>query len=74
MNRKRNYQSRKKSNKALTITLLLTSLIMTAIVVWIGMNDWDVNKTLRQVGIGETEAPPMEEQEEERMTSTNRRR
>lgn len=38
---------------------------MTAIVVWIGMNDWDVSKTLRQVGIGETEAPPVEEQDEE---------
>ncbi|WP_060205841.1 M15 family metallopeptidase [Sporosarcina koreensis] len=63
MNRKRKYKSGKKSNKALTITLLLTSLIMTAIVVWIGMNDWDLNKTLRQAGIGETEAPPVEEQE-----------
>ncbi|MCM3638326.1 M15 family metallopeptidase [Sporosarcina luteola] len=65
MNRKRKYNSRKKSNKALTITLLLTSLIMTAIVFWIAMNDWDVNRTLRQVGIGETQAPPMEEQETE---------
>lgn len=64
MNRKRKYQHRKKSNKALTITLLLTSLLMTAIVVWIGMNDWDVTKTLRQAGIGETDAPPMKEQEE----------
>lgn len=63
MNRKRKYKSGKKSNKALTITLLLTSLIMTAIVVWIGMNDWDLHKTLRQVGIGETEAPAVEEQE-----------
>lgn len=65
MNRKRKYKSRKKSNKAMTTTLLLTSLIMTAIVVWIGVNDWDVNKTLRQAGIGETEAPPAEEQEVE---------
>lgn len=63
MNRKRQYKSGKKSNKALTISLLLTSLIMTAIVVWIGVNDWDVNKTLRQAGIGETQAPPMDEQE-----------
>lgn len=65
MKRKRKYNSRKKSNKALTISLILTSLIMTAIVVWIGINDWDVNKTLRQAGIGETEAPPVEEQEVE---------
>lgn len=65
MNRKRKYNSRKKSNKALTITLLLTSLIMTAVVVWIGMNDWDVNKALRQTGIGETEAPPVEKQDVE---------
>ncbi|WP_252504544.1 D-alanyl-D-alanine carboxypeptidase family protein [Sporosarcina sp. Marseille-Q4943] len=63
MKRKQKYMSRKKSNKALTITLLLTSLIMTAIVVWIGMNDWDITKTLRQAGIGETQAPPVEEQE-----------
>ncbi|MCM3744985.1 M15 family metallopeptidase [Sporosarcina luteola] len=65
MNRKRKYQSRKKPNKALTITLLLASLLMTAIVVWIGMNDWDVNRTLRQVGIGEKETPPVEERETE---------
>jgi len=65
MNRKRKYKSQKKSNKVLTITLLLTSLIMTAIVVWIGMNGWDVNKTLRQVGIGETQAPPVDEEVEE---------
>ncbi|HEX5563576.1 MAG TPA: M15 family metallopeptidase [Sporosarcina sp.] len=65
MNRKRKYKSGKKSNKALTITLLLTGLIMTAVVVWIGMNDWDVNKTLRQAGIGETQAPPVEELEED---------
>lgn len=65
MNRKRKYKSRKKSNKALTITLLMASLVMTAIVVWIGVNDWDVTKTLRQVGIGETEAPPVEELEME---------
>ncbi|MFS0691006.1 M15 family metallopeptidase [Sporosarcina sp. 179-K 8C2 HS] len=65
MKRKQKYKSRKKSNKALTITLLLTSLIMTAIVVWIGMNDWDITKTLRQAGIGETQAPPVEEQEVE---------
>ena len=38
---------------------------MTAIVVWIGLNGWDVNKSLRQVGIGETEAPPVKEQDEE---------
>ena len=65
MNRKRNYQNRKKSNKALTITLLLTSLLMTAVVVWIALNDWDVNKTLRQAGIGEPEAPTVEEPEQE---------
>lgn len=38
---------------------------MTAIVVWIGMNDWDVNKTLRQVGIGETAAPVEDEEADE---------
>lgn len=65
MNRNRKNKSRKKSNRTMTITLLLTSLIMTAIVVWIGMNDWDVNKTLRQVGIGETQEPPVEEQQVE---------
>ncbi|MCM3710287.1 M15 family metallopeptidase [Sporosarcina luteola] len=65
MNRNRKYQSRKKSNKALTITLLLTSLLMTAIVVWIGMNNWDVNRALRQVGIGDTQTPPVEERVED---------
>ncbi|MGN7386458.1 M15 family metallopeptidase [Sporosarcina sp. SAFN-015] len=69
MNQKRKYKSRKKSNKTLTITLLLTGLIMTAIVVWIGMNGWDVNKTLRQAGVGEKQAPPVEEQVIEEDTS-----
>ncbi|WP_432361739.1 M15 family metallopeptidase [Sporosarcina sp. UB5] len=65
MNRKRTYTTRKKSSKRLTITLVLTSLIMSVIVIWIGMHDWDVTKAWRQVGIGETEAPPVEEQEVE---------
>ncbi|MCG7346353.1 M15 family metallopeptidase [Sporosarcina sp. ACRSL] len=64
MKRKRStYKSKKSTGKALTITLLLTGLLMTAIVVWIGMNDWDVSKTLRQVDIGKTEEPLPEQQE-----------
>lgn len=52
-------KSNNKTNKALTITLLTTSIIMTALVVWIGLNGWDVTKTLKQVGIG-IEGEPQE--------------
>lgn len=51
MNRKRRSTYSKKSNKTLTITLLLVGVLLTAIVVWIGLNDWDVNKSLKQIGI-----------------------
>ncbi|GEN84790.1 hypothetical protein SLU01_31020 [Sporosarcina luteola] len=65
MNRKRKTYSKKKSNKTLTILLLVTSILMTAIVVWIGVNDWDLNKTLKQIGIGTEQEQPIIVPEEE---------
>ncbi|MDN4606352.1 M15 family metallopeptidase [Sporosarcina highlanderae] len=65
MNRKRRSTFSKKSNKALTITLLLVGIFMTAIVVWVGMNDWDVNKSLKQIGIEGPEKQPLIVQEPE---------
>lgn len=65
MNRKRKTYSKKKSNKTLTILLLVTSILMTAIVVWIGVNDWDLNKTMKQIGIGTEQEQPIIVPEEE---------
>ncbi|MDW0118038.1 M15 family metallopeptidase [Sporosarcina thermotolerans] len=65
MNRKRRSTYSKKSNKALTITLLLVGALLTAIVVWIGFNDWDVNKSLNQIGIEGPKEQPLIVQEPE---------
>ncbi|WP_339253436.1 M15 family metallopeptidase [Sporosarcina sp. FSL W8-0480] len=68
MNRKRRskYSNSKKSNKALMITLLVVGALLSALVVWIGINDWDVNKSLKQIGIERAVKQPLivEEPEE----------
>lgn len=63
MNRKSNKKTPVKSNKALTITLLFASILMTGVVVWIGMNDWDVDKSLKQIGLGKDQAQQHDESE-----------
>lgn len=53
MKRSKNYkfQSRKKKkSNALTISLLISSLIATSLVIWIWMNDWNVEKSYNRVG------------------------
>ncbi|WP_342506733.1 M15 family metallopeptidase [Sporosarcina sp. FSL K6-2383] len=46
---KYNYQKKKKGqSKALTITLLISAIIMTGLVAWLGMNDWSVEKSVRE--------------------------
>ena len=52
MKRKSTLNTRKKNNKALPITLTVVGVLMTAVVVWFWLNDWDVNKSLNQIGIG----------------------
>ena len=51
MKRNNNYmfQSRKKQKgKALMISLLISGIIMTGLVVWIGLNDWNVEKSFKK--------------------------
>lgn len=41
----------KKQSKGLKAILLLIAAAMAGLIVWIGVNDWDVEKTLQQAGI-----------------------
>ena len=53
MNRKNKYtfqQNKKKSGKGLTIMLLISGVIMTGLVAWTGMNDWDIEKSFGKIG------------------------
>ncbi|WP_318618089.1 M15 family metallopeptidase [Sporosarcina sp. YIM B06819] len=44
-----NYQKKKKGqSKALTITLFISAVLMTGLVIWLGMNDWSVEKSAKQ--------------------------
>lgn len=71
MKRSKNYkfQSRKKkSGKALTISLIISGTIMTSLVVWVWLNNWDVEKSYTRIGtaIGlMDEAEPKESSEPE---------
>lgn len=67
MKRKNNYTNKKKQGKALTITLVISGVIMTGLLIGLGMNDWDVEKSIKkgQEAIGmsvseEEEAPETE--------------
>ncbi|MEK5036851.1 M15 family metallopeptidase [Sporosarcina sp. FSL K6-3457] len=45
---KYNYQKKKKGqSKTLTISLLISAIIMTGLVIWLGMNDWSVEKSTK---------------------------
>lgn len=51
MKRKKNYtnkKNKKKQGKTLTITLLISGVIMTGLLIGLGMNDWDVEKSLKK--------------------------
>lgn len=50
MKRKNNYYKKKhkKKGKGLTITLLISVVIMTGLLTWLGMNDWDVEKSIQK--------------------------
>ncbi len=46
---KYNYQKKKKKqSKALTITLLISAIVMTGLVAWLGINDWSVEKSMKE--------------------------
>lgn len=48
MKRKNNYTNKKKQGKGLTITLLISGVIMTGLLIGLGMNDWDVAKSIKK--------------------------
>ncbi|MFJ7935010.1 D-alanyl-D-alanine carboxypeptidase family protein [Sporosarcina sp. NPDC096371] len=46
---KYNYQQKKKGQgKALTITLVISGILMTGLVAWIGVNDWSVEQSTKK--------------------------
>ena len=50
-NNKYKYKSSKKrTGKTLTIVLLISGIIMTGLVTWVGINDWDVEKSFKEIG------------------------
>ncbi|WP_246231618.1 M15 family metallopeptidase [Sporosarcina jiandibaonis] len=51
MKRKKSYQyrSQKKKGKALPITLTSLGVIVAGIIIWIGMNDWNLEKSYEKV-------------------------
>ena len=53
MKRSKNYKfqpAKKKKGYLLTVSLIISSLIATSLVLWIWMNDWDVEKSYTRVG------------------------
>ncbi|WP_438313301.1 M15 family metallopeptidase [Sporosarcina sp. FA9] len=43
--------TKKKSSKKLTMVLFITALLMTGLVVWVAINDWDVEKSFGEISI-----------------------
>ena len=68
MKRNNNYKfksSKKRTGKTLTIILLISGVIMTGLVTWVGINDWDVEKSFKKIGtaIGITKGDNVEKLE-----------
>ena len=74
MGRKNNKfnKKNKKQGKALTFTLLISAILMTGMVTWVGLNNWDVEKSIQKVReviglpsstVNETVAPETETNE-----------
>ena len=67
MGRKNNENN--KRGKALTFTLLISAILVTGMVTWIGLNNWDVEKSIQEViglpssTLNETVAPETEPNE-----------
>ena len=41
---------KKRTGKIVTIILLISGIIMTGLVTWVGINDWDVEKSYKEIG------------------------
>jgi len=48
MKRKNNYSNKKKQRKGLTISLLISGVIMTSLLIALGMNDWDIERSIKK--------------------------
>jgi len=48
-NKYRSKATKKRTGKALTISLLVSGIIMTGIVTWVGLNDWDIEKSIEKI-------------------------
>ncbi|MCM3758822.1 M15 family metallopeptidase [Sporosarcina aquimarina] len=61
----------KKQSKGLKATLLIVIAVMIGLIIWIGTNDWNVEKTLEQAGLSKSDSekpqssPGTEDKEEE---------
>lgn len=70
MKRSKKYTFRspkKKSGKALTISLLISGILMTSLVVWVWLNNWDIEKSYTRIGVAVgliDEAEPSEPENE----------
>lgn len=65
MKKNNNYRfpKEKKKNWATTITLSIIGVLMTGLVVWIGMNGWDVEKSIENAGLSSTVSKEKSEEE-----------
>ncbi len=48
-NKSYQYRSQKKKGKALPIVLISLGVIVAGIIVWIGMNDWNLAKSYKEI-------------------------
>lgn len=67
MKRRQNRRTNKTQSQGLTTIVAIIAVLMIGMVVWIGMNDWDISKAMNQVGIkdSETESPEASLSEED---------
>ncbi|MHA6259841.1 M15 family metallopeptidase [Sporosarcina sp. CAU 1771] len=51
-NNKYKFKEKKKRNsKGITIGLIIMAIISTSLVTWIGLNNWDIEKSFNQIGV-----------------------
>lgn len=63
-------KKRKQRGKSVTISLIITGLLMTGLVIWIAINDWDVERSFGKVKFITDELEQENEEVEKRPDST----
>jgi len=56
-------RAKKKQSKVVTISLIISGILMTGLVTWIAMNDWDVEKSFEKIISTTDEAVEIPEEE-----------